>query len=115
MSSVQTGRQAEQAAADYLEAAGFQVVDRNWRTRYCEIDIIATKGTAAYFVEVKYRHRSNQGTGLDYVTPRKLRQMEFAASMWVQANDWTGDYFLGAIEISGQNFTVSRFLPDCLA
>lgn len=115
MSSVQTGQQAEQAAADYLKTIGFRVIDQNWRTRYCEIDIIATKDAAAYFVEVKYRHRPDQGTGLDHITPRKLRQMDFAARLWVQANNWEGDYFLGAIEMSGPNFSVSRFLPDCLA
>jgi hypothetical protein len=38
-----------------------------------------------YFVEVKYRRTNRQGSGLEYVTAKKLEQMRFAASSWVHA------------------------------
>jgi uncharacterized protein (TIGR00252 family) len=80
--STATGRRAEAAAADYLRRHGFCVLECNWRTRWCEIDIVASKGDVVYFVEVKYRRRDDWGSGLEYVTHRKLRQMYFAAHFW---------------------------------
>lgn len=73
------GRMAEQAAADYLRRHGFEVLAQNWRTRWCEIDIVARRGQTVCFVEVKYRGRTDWGSGLDYVTRRKVQQMYFAA------------------------------------
>lgn len=110
MSSVSTGRQAEQVAADYLQNNGFSVIDRNWRTRYCEIDLVAVKDHIVYFVEVKYRRTTYQGAGMDYITPKKLQQMQFAANMWVNNKHWLGDYRLAAVEVSGPDFTVTSII-----
>lgn len=112
MSSFVSGRQAEQAAADYLINSGYTIFDKNWRTRYCEIDIIAQKDQVIYFVEVKYRKSSEWGGGLDYITAKKLNQMSFAADMWVSLHNFSGDFQLAAIEVSGSDFTVTAFLKD---
>jgi uncharacterized protein (TIGR00252 family) len=111
--STATGQQAEQAALEYLDQQGYKIIGQNWRTRWCEIDIVAEKDKRVHFVEVKYRASSSQGSGLDYITPRKLRQMRFAAEMWVQNHNWRGDYGLSALEVSGPTFQVTDFLPDC--
>lgn len=99
------GHDAEQVAADYLKQKGFKIRECNWRTKYCEIDIVAEHDVAIYFVEVKYRKNNNQGFGLDYVTPKKLQQMAFAAEMWVSNHDWAGEYQLAAIGIDGSEIT----------
>jgi Holliday junction resolvase-like predicted endonuclease len=112
MTTFATGRQAENAAAAYLKTEGFAIVQQNWRTRWCEIDIIAQKGKAVYFCEVKYRHTDRQGTGLEYITSKKLEQMRFSADAWVHLTGWQGEYQLSAIEISGPNFLVTAFLTD---
>src|SRR5581483_9314626 len=112
MTNVATGQRAEVAAVDYLKSFRYKVLDRNWRTRYCEIDIVARKGQCIYFVEVKYRLRDSQGSGLEYITPAKLRQMQFAAELWASQNKWPGDYALAAIEVSGPAFLITGFLPD---
>lgn len=109
--STQIGNTAESAAADYLDALGYTVIERNWRTRVCEIDIVAQKQTTIYFVEVKYRQGAQQGRGLDYITPAKLKQMEFAAQCWVQEHSYEGDYELSAIEVMA-DFQVSEFIPE---
>lgn len=109
--STSIGSEAEAAAAKYLEQHGYQIVERNWRTRVCEIDIVAKKDSIVHFVEVKYRSSIRQGGGLDYITPKKLKQMAFAAECWVNDNNYPGDYRLSAIEVSGE-FRVSRFLND---
>lgn len=98
------GHNAEKRAAEYLKSHGYKIIGLNWKTRYCEIDIIAEKSRTAYFVEVKYRKNDRQGRGLDYITPGKLRQMGFAAEMWVNNMDWPGDYVLSAIGIDGENY-----------
>ena len=110
MTTFDTGRHAEDVAAEYLRAQGYCVLEQNWRTRYCEIDIVALKDNTVYFVEVKYRRTNNQGGGLDYITPQKLKQMHFAAEMWVGNNNWRGDYSLAGIEVSGNNYTVNDLI-----
>lgn len=106
------GRRAEQVAAAFLVRKGCQIIAANWRTRYCEIDIVAYRDSTVYFCEVKYRATATQGTGLEYITPAKLRQMHFAAEMWVHAHSWQGDYEVCAIEVSGASFAVTGVAKD---
>jgi len=113
MTNVARGHQAEAVAADYLRKHGYKIVAINWRRPRAEIDIIATaKHQPLVFVEVKYRQQSHQGSGLDYITTRKLAQMQFAAELWVQENRHRGEYALAVIELTGPNFTVSQFVPQ---
>lgn len=114
MTNHSQGHEAEQHAARYLVANGYKVEQVNWRTPACEIDIVAKKQGVVYFVEVKYRKHSGQGLGLDYITPTKLKQMQFAAQCWVQESRWNGDYELAALEVTGQDFDVTSFLPNIL-
>lgn len=112
MTTFETGRRAEAAAAMFLVHKGFAVIHQNWRTRMCEIDIIALRDTELCFCEVKYRRTHYQGTGIEYITPKKLAQMRFAAASWVHAHAWQGDYVLAAIEVSGPHFTVTNAIKD---
>ena len=109
--STAIGNQAEDTAAIYLQEKGYEIVDRNWRTRVCEIDIIAKKHHTIYFVEVKFRSSDKQGGGLDYITPKKLQQMQFAAENWVQEKSYSGDYQLSAIAVSN-DFTITEHIID---
>lgn len=102
--ATKTGRAAEAAVSRRLESDGYKILDRNWRTNICEIDLIAKKDRIVYFVEVKYRSRDEQGGGLDYITPKKLAQMEFAAGVWCSVNLWEGDCRLLAAAVSGAQF-----------
>lgn len=112
MTTFDTGRQAEAAAAVFLERKGCIIVAQNWRTRWCEIDIVALRDDVVYFCEVKYRSSSRQGTGLDYITPKKLQQMHFAAEMWMHHKGWRGECSLCAIEVSGPDFQVTNAVKD---
>jgi uncharacterized protein (TIGR00252 family) len=107
-----TGRRAEEVAAQYLLNREYAIVAQNWRTRYCEIDIVARRHHTVYFVEVKYRRSGRQGQGLDYITATKLQRMQFAAQLWVVKNCWAGDYNLAALEVSGPNFEVTNYLAS---
>ena len=112
MSSVSTGRLAESAAAGFLMYKGCEIIARNWRTRECEIDIIAQRAGILYFCEVKYRKTALQGSGLAYITPKKLQQMRFAARQWLAVNEWRGSYRLSAIEVSGPEFRITAAIAD---
>jgi uncharacterized protein (TIGR00252 family) len=112
MTTTATGRRAEAVAAQFLERKGCAIVARNWRTRMCEIDVVAHRDNTVYFCEVKYRRSLRQGSGLEYITPQKLRQMAFAAESWVHAHGWRGEYQLCAIEVSGPEFQITGVVKD---
>lgn len=78
------GDASETVAAEELARRGHTIVERNWKTKYCEIDIVSTHGDTVYFTEVKHRKNARQGGGVAAITPKKLRQMEFAAKLYVQ-------------------------------
>ena len=110
MKTTEQGRLAESAVAKELSRQSYKISELNWRTRLCEIDIIARKKDIVYFVEVKYRSSNSQGDGFEYITGAKLRQMKFAAQLWVQQNDWLGDWRLLAAAVSGDNAEKIEFL-----
>lgn len=101
MTTTQIGRDAENIVAEYLKKQGYVIVSQNWRTRWCEIDIITTKKKTVYFTEVKYRKSDTWGDGLDAITSKKLQQIQFAAELWVQENKWHGDYILLVASVTG--------------
>lgn len=105
MSNYAVGHSAEKTAAEYLKSQGFKIKELNWKTKYCEIDIVAEKAKTVYLIEVKYRKNAKQGYGLEYITLKKLKQMQFAAEMWVSSHNWNGDYQLAAIGIDGGEIT----------
>ena len=101
MKTTAQGRKAEAAVAKLLTEQGFKVIELNWRQPVCEIDIVAQKDAVVHFCEVKYRSSADQGDGFEYITPKKLSQMQFAGQVWIQSNDWSGDWRLLAAAVSG--------------
>lgn len=100
--SVAIGRVAENWASRQLETQGYTVLQQNWRTKLCEIDIVALSPRGMLvFIEVKYRRSVVFGSGLDYITRDKLGRMKRAAFIWLTSYDYRGDYRLAALEVSG--------------
>ncbi len=106
MTNYAAGHAAELGAADYLKKNGFKIVHINWKTRYCEIDIVAQKDKTIYFFEVKSRKNTLYGSGFEYITPRKLKRMSFAAEMWVKDNNWSGPYQMSVISIDNNEISL---------
>lgn len=69
------GNRGEEIACEYLKDNGFDIIDRNFRIRGGEIDIIATKNNILIFVEVKTRTSAQFGTGFEAITPWKLKAL----------------------------------------
>lgn len=105
------GAVAEDMAANYLMRQGYTVIEQNWKTKYCEIDIVAQKDDIVYFVEVKYRKQPNQGGGLAAITSKKLQQMTFAAKIYAQANRLREvDMRLAVVSATGDPPEVEEFI-----
>lgn len=102
MAVINKGRRAESAVAAYLRTRGYLIICSNWRTRTCEIDLVAYKDKVISFIEVKFRSSTNQGIGFDYITAAKKKQMAYAAELWVAKNNWRGQYLLGGASVSGE-------------
>ena len=94
------GNAGEQAAADWLTADGHEIIARNWRTRYCEIDIVSMKDDVLWFIEVKYRKNDDFGGGLGAITAKKQRQMRFAAEIFIAKNAQYENYSMRIMAIS---------------
>ena len=78
------GDRAENLVADYLKNHGHEIIARNHKTKFYEIDIVSTKDDKIYFTEVKYRKDQSRGTSLDMVTKQKLQKMTFAAEAFLK-------------------------------
>ncbi|GAA3593497.1 YraN family protein [Nonomuraea rosea] len=85
------GKQGEQVAVTYLEAEGMKIIDRNWRCRHGEIDIIAEEGPNLIVVEVKTRSGRSHGTALESVSPAKLARLRMLAARWLATQPRTFD------------------------
>jgi putative endonuclease len=80
----QLGDAGEQLAADHLARRGFQILDRNYRTRWGELDIVACDERTIVFCEVKTRIAPRAGRDpLESVHPRKRAQVRRIAGRWL--------------------------------
>jgi putative endonuclease len=99
------GEAAEERACRHLDRSGFTIVERNFRTRGGEIDIVARKGDVLVFVEVRSREVPDFGTPEESVTPAKRRRIVAAARRYlskVSPSSWREARFdVIAIEGSG--------------
>lgn len=79
------GQAGETLAAEHLLRRGFRILERNYRTRWGELDIVAFNGHELVFCEVKTRRaRSGPTWPLEAVHPRKRRQVRRMASSWLR-------------------------------
>jgi putative endonuclease len=102
------GRWGEQAAANYLSAKGYELIARNVRTPYGEIDLIAQKDGFTIFVEVKTRTSKSFGPPEIAVTPRKQQHMLACAEYYAQQNEidyWQIDV-IAVEEVNGKTEVV---------
>lgn len=77
------GREAEERAAAYLEKLGYRVLQRNYRCRGGEIDLVALDGATLVFVEVKARHSDHFGTSGEAIGRRKAHHLRVAAATYL--------------------------------
>ena len=81
------GAHGERIAAAYLTDSGLRVLDRNWRCRDGELDIVARDGDALVFCEVKTRRAVGFGHPVEAVGHVKQRRLRVLAQRWLAAHD----------------------------
>ena len=92
------GNLAEDRAAVFLNENGFMIIERNFYSRFGEIDIIASKDEALHFIEVK--------SGLDYesaiqnITPSKLRKFIKTVHVYMKKNKLDVDFMIDAVVVT---------------
>jgi putative endonuclease len=77
------GAYGERLAVRHLVAAGLVLLDRNWRSRHGEIDIIARDGDVVVFCEVKTRRGAGYGPPAEAVDGRKVSRLRRLAAEWL--------------------------------
>lgn len=87
LSRSELGALGEQIAVGYLTDHGLTVLDRNWRTRHGELDVVARDGEALVFCEVKARRGTGYGFPAAAVTPAKQQRLRSLALQWLAAHD----------------------------
>ena len=97
------GTAGETKAADWYEAHGYEILDRNWRVREGELDLVVGNDTAVAFCEVKTRRGDRFGLPAEAVTVRKQQRLRLLAGRWLAAH---------ATSARLLRFDVAAVLPD---
>ena len=78
------GAAGEELAAEHLERRGYQIIERNYRTRWGELDLVAYDGRTLVFCEVKTRRSGgHKGSPFEALSPAKQGQVRKMASRWL--------------------------------
>lgn len=100
LSSTQVGSNAETLACEYLKRLEYKIIERNYRIRGGEIDIVARDGEFLVFVEVKARYSHEYGLPVEAITPWKIKHLLKTAQFYVQKIKWEdGPYRLDLVAI----------------
>jgi putative endonuclease len=101
------GRSGEEQAAVWYAANGYQIIERNWRSRIGEIDLICARGNTLVFCEVKSRRSDRLGAPLEAVTrPKQIRLRRLAAEYLFLHTCGGHDVRFDVAGILGQTLTV---------
>ena len=81
---LQTGEKAEEYAYQYLKSEGLVLLERNYRSRFGEIDLIMQDGAVLAFIEVRYRKNTNYGGAASSVGYQKQQRIRRTAASYLQ-------------------------------
>lgn len=108
---IKRGNEGESRAAAFLEEKGYQVIERNYRHKHSEIDLIVKKGDWLVFVEVKTRTSSAYGFPEEFVDEKKEEKILEGADHYLAQNNWQGSvrYDIVAISIVKGCYEIAHF------
>ena len=106
----QLGDRGEQVVADFLTAAGHEIVARNYKTKLFEVDIISRKNEVLYFTEVKYRSDHDFGEALDFIDKKKQQKMHLAVAGFLATHPEYADFTpILAVAAVGEDFKLEEW------
>lgn len=81
------GNDAESKAVSFLEHLGYKIIERNFYSRYGEIDIIASDNEFLVFIEVKYRKNNTFGSPMESISSKKINSICRTARIYLKSQD----------------------------
>lgn len=113
-SHIESGKSGEEIAEKYLTTCGFRVLDRRFRNKISEIDLIVQKKGEIYFVEVKARSGRSHGDSLEQVSFYKQRKIIAGAKLWLvrHFDEWPACHFSVVGVDMGSKPPEVVFIPD---
>ncbi len=108
------GTLGENIATNYLVETGFVILERNWRYKHCEVDIICQKNNILHFVEVKTRFSNQFGNPEESINEKKMNALKKAAEEYLNQNQkWNFLQFdVIAIKLNGAKIEEIYFIGD---
>jgi putative endonuclease len=108
MDNRQKGSWGEERAARYLRLRAYRILEKNYRCRLGEIDLIARRGGFLVFVEVKLRKSDRFGEAREFVGRAKQERILATAQLWMQEHETSLQPRFDVIEIYAPNGTDTR-------
>lgn len=102
------GRGAEDRALRFLEQAGLGLLERNFRCRSGEIDLIMRDGATLVFIEVRMRRQSRFGGAAESIDASKLRRIRSAAALWLRITHCSDPVRLDVVTLDGEHCDTAR-------
>ena len=100
---IKKGKEAEDMAADFLALQGYEIVERNYRYKRSEIDLIVRKDNWLIFVEVKMRSSDAFGYPEEFVDYKKAKNIVYGAEQYTYDNNYNGNVRYDVVAISMKN------------
>ena len=95
----ETGKWGEEKASVFLEERGYEVLEKNYRHKHMEVDLIAKKDRTLIFIEVKTRSGTGFGMPEEFVNYTKAKLIMKAAEYYIYATDWHFDIRFDIVSI----------------
>ena len=103
------GKTGEDLSVEFLLNNGFKIIERNYRYKHFEIDIIAEKNNCLHFIEVKYRKTNNYGYPETFVSNSQKERIKTASENFILEKKWKGNILFDIIAIENNNKTITIF------
>lgn len=106
------GNLGEEKVAEFLASKGHEIIARNFRTKYFEIDIISKLDDSVFFTEVKYRKTAKFGEATEFVDRKKQEQVRFAAESYLTMHPEFKDFTarLAVAGVNGEDFRIEEWM-----
>ena len=99
--TTETGKRGEELASLFLENKGWLILERNYRYKRGEIDLIALHDSLLIFLEVKFRKNNHFGHPENFVNAKKSEMVKQTAEYYLIEKNWKGNIRFDIIAISG--------------
>ena len=98
--------------AEFLASKGHEIIARNFRTKYFEIDIISKLDDSVFFTEVKYRKTAKFGEATEFVDRKKQEQVRFAAESYLTMHPEFKDFTarLAVAGVNGEDLRIEEWM-----